>query len=524
MKYKVLYAEDSESIQNLVIKSLEKKGVLVKPAFDGKAAFNSLLFETFDLALVDIHMPVMSGYELIKKIRKEAALTHLPIIVLTGDSNEETVKLCMKAGSDDFMIKPFNPLDLYHRIDALINKNREKFGRVVCTHVYDNNQFLMRAEAQVLILDKTSRDAHSIKIALQSLGFKAGKITHYQTIAKLLDAIRKKTFYADLIILDPNYPTPEDGLLAIGKIRLEEAGRTVPILLSADQPLHPNVLDALQIPPTGYFLKPPKLQTLEGFISSSKNFSDFKNHEYGENLIEKGEISRGDLIRALEIHHHFTGDRLPLDLICLILDFVTLEQLISVYEGSPPSDQIFEKLAIEEDIIPPFQLNMAKSVQQRLSLSFGKTLGLLGLNGEEINGATPINSPNTYHVDVSNILGSKTLKALKSRDEINANNFILDGANPNFSDHNKTTLLMHAASLEYISVIRSLLMKGANIDAKNQDKWTALTFAVCNKKIHAVHFLVKKGARIDICDIWGRSLIDIAKEKVCYGELKQVLG
>lgn len=524
MKYKVLYAEDSESIQNLVKKTLEKKEVLVKSASNGKVAFDTLLFETFDLALIDIHMPVMSGYELIKKIRKEPTLSNLPIIVLTGDSNEETVTLCMKAGSNDFMIKPFNPLDLYHRIDALVHKNREKFGRVVCTHVYDNNQFKKRNDTRILILDKTNRDAHNIKIALQSLGFLSKNIIHFQTVKELLKVIRDGDFYADLIILDPIFPTPEDGLLAIGKIRLQESGRNIPILLCATETLHPNILDALQIPPTGYFLKPPKLRVLESFISSSKNFANFKNQEYGESLIENGEISRGDLIRALEIHHHFTGDRLPLDLICLILEFVTIEDLIGLYEGSPPPDEIFENLAISEDIVTPFQMNTAKSVQERLSLSFSKTLDLLGLKERERETSAPIKPPMAYQVDVSRILASKAIKALKERNEPNALSFILDGADPNYSDSKKTSLLMHAASLGFVSIIGLLLNKGAKVNAKNEDKWTALTFSVFNKKVYAAQFLIKEGARTDISDVWGRSLKDIAKEKACYGDLASMLN
>lgn len=77
-----------------------------------------------DLVIADIHMPEMSGYELLLQFRSSGFFRHIPFVVLSGAKDSDEKIKCLKAGADDYIIKPFNPEEVYIRVENIIKRAR----------------------------------------------------------------------------------------------------------------------------------------------------------------------------------------------------------------------------------------------------------------------------------------------------------------------------------------------------------------------------------------------------------------
>ena len=119
MNFNVLIAEDDEDIVKLLKLYLENEGFDVKWAKDGVEACEIFDKEKINLAIVDIMMPRMNGYELTKYIRNKS---NVPIIILSSAQLDSDKILGLNLGADDYMVKPFNPLELIARINAHLRR------------------------------------------------------------------------------------------------------------------------------------------------------------------------------------------------------------------------------------------------------------------------------------------------------------------------------------------------------------------------------------------------------------------
>jgi len=122
--WKVLLAEDNLVNQRLAVRLLEKWGCSVTVAGDGWQALAALRKETFDLALMDVQMPGMDGFEVTRRIREEEACDggHLPILALTAHAMSGDRERCLAAGMDDYLSKPLNAQALLGKLDRLLSE------------------------------------------------------------------------------------------------------------------------------------------------------------------------------------------------------------------------------------------------------------------------------------------------------------------------------------------------------------------------------------------------------------------
>lgn len=119
MNHTILLAEDDEDIVKLIRLYLEKEGFETLWAKDGIEAVEIFENKHVDLALVDIMMPRMNGYDLTKKIRETSSI---PIIILSAAQLDSNKILGLNMGADDYLVKPFNPLELIARINANLRR------------------------------------------------------------------------------------------------------------------------------------------------------------------------------------------------------------------------------------------------------------------------------------------------------------------------------------------------------------------------------------------------------------------
>jgi DNA-binding response OmpR family regulator len=116
----VLVADDDPDILSLVTLRLERAGYDVVAAGDGEQALASALARTPDLALLDVMMPKLDGYEVTERLRGEEATRFLPIILLTARVQEADIARGIEAGADDYVEKPFSTQDLSKRVQAVL--------------------------------------------------------------------------------------------------------------------------------------------------------------------------------------------------------------------------------------------------------------------------------------------------------------------------------------------------------------------------------------------------------------------
>lgn len=119
MKYKILVAEDDTDIADFIKLYLENEGYEVIPSADGMTAYEKLKESRADLAVVDIMMPKLNGYDLIRRIREDS---NIPIIILSAKNLDSEKILGLDLGADDYLTKPFNPLELIARIRSNIRR------------------------------------------------------------------------------------------------------------------------------------------------------------------------------------------------------------------------------------------------------------------------------------------------------------------------------------------------------------------------------------------------------------------
>ena len=122
MDNKILIAEDDEDIIGLLKLYLEKDGYELILANDGEEAFAKVLQNDISLAILDIMMPKMNGYELTKKLRE---VTQIPILILSAKNQDSEKILGLDLGADDYLTKPFNPLEVLARVRSLLRRSYE---------------------------------------------------------------------------------------------------------------------------------------------------------------------------------------------------------------------------------------------------------------------------------------------------------------------------------------------------------------------------------------------------------------
>lgn len=119
MAYTILIADDEAEIRELLRLYLEKDGYRVLEAADGRSALSLLETEEIDMALLDIMMPEVDGYHVLKKLRE---YSNMPVMILSAKNQDADKILGLDLGADDYLAKPFNPMEAVARINSNIRR------------------------------------------------------------------------------------------------------------------------------------------------------------------------------------------------------------------------------------------------------------------------------------------------------------------------------------------------------------------------------------------------------------------
>ena len=121
---KILIVDDQEENCVVLQRRLEKEGHTCAAVYDGATALERLAAEDFDLVLLDIMMPGIDGREVLRRIKKDPKLRHVPVIMISALDQIESVVACIEQGAEDYLPKPFNPVLLRARIGSSLDRKR----------------------------------------------------------------------------------------------------------------------------------------------------------------------------------------------------------------------------------------------------------------------------------------------------------------------------------------------------------------------------------------------------------------
>jgi len=153
---RILLVEDDRGTSRFVKKGLGEHGFSVDVVFDGEEGLHLAATHDYDLLILDVMLPEMSGFEVLKGIRKKGKL--MPVIFLTARDEQESIVHGLELGADDYLIKPFAFAELLARIKAVLRRGQR-------------DQQMSRLQADDLTLDllerKAQRGGEAIELSLK---------------------------------------------------------------------------------------------------------------------------------------------------------------------------------------------------------------------------------------------------------------------------------------------------------------------------------------------------------------------
>jgi DNA-binding response OmpR family regulator len=121
---RILLIEDNEDLAFGLRTNLEVEGYAVEVALDGSSGYRRAREEDFDLVILDLMLPGLSGFTVLSRLRADRRGLHLPVLVLTARGEEADKVRGLKLGADDYVTKPFGLLELLARVEAMLRRAR----------------------------------------------------------------------------------------------------------------------------------------------------------------------------------------------------------------------------------------------------------------------------------------------------------------------------------------------------------------------------------------------------------------
>lgn len=121
---RVLVCDDDALLVDLLAYRLTGRGYDVIVAHDGSQALEQLAAARPDAIVLDAMMPVVDGYEVLRRVREDERLAHIPVLMLTARKQESDIVGALELGANDYMVKPFIPEELVARLSRLLGASR----------------------------------------------------------------------------------------------------------------------------------------------------------------------------------------------------------------------------------------------------------------------------------------------------------------------------------------------------------------------------------------------------------------
>lgn len=187
----ILIIEDEDDINRLLCNIVTKSGYSPKPAYSGTEAMIYLDIEKWDLILIDLMLPGLSGEDILKKVTKES---NVPIIIISAKLETQIKINALRAGADDYITKPFDIEEVSARIDSCLRRYRDLSGVPIINQI-SHKDMVLDADAKIVKvngkeLKLTAREYEILLLMMSSPNKVFSK-------ANLFESVWNQKFYGD---------------------------------------------------------------------------------------------------------------------------------------------------------------------------------------------------------------------------------------------------------------------------------------------------------------------------------------
>ncbi len=147
---KILIVEDEENISKLIGDTLNLGGYKYECSFDGEQAVEMVNKNNYDLIILDIMLPKLDGFQVMERIKEK----NIPIIFLSAKNDISSIVTGLSKGGQDYMTKPFEPLELLARVDLRIGNKEEKIYEYKDITVNTKERMVYKQNRQILLAPK----------------------------------------------------------------------------------------------------------------------------------------------------------------------------------------------------------------------------------------------------------------------------------------------------------------------------------------------------------------------------------
>jgi adenylate cyclase len=155
----ILVVDDNEGNREMLSRRLARQGYAVASAEGGRQALALVKSRAFDLVLLDVMMPEMDGYEVLRQLKADATVRDIPVLMISALDEMDSVVRCIQLGAEDYLPKPFDPVLLQARIGACLEKKRLRDQEV--RHLHElaewNRTLEQRVQEQVTQVERLGR-------------------------------------------------------------------------------------------------------------------------------------------------------------------------------------------------------------------------------------------------------------------------------------------------------------------------------------------------------------------------------
>ena len=125
---RITVVEDEPDIAKLISVSLQRSGHEVTTYGDGAEGLRAILSEVPDLVILDLMLPSLDGFQILREIQRDTRTAAVPVLMLTARSEVEDRIRGLEAGADDYLTKPFSPKELNLRVQSVLRRNTSTPG------------------------------------------------------------------------------------------------------------------------------------------------------------------------------------------------------------------------------------------------------------------------------------------------------------------------------------------------------------------------------------------------------------
>jgi len=200
-KERILIADDDDFIRD-ILKNILEEFYEVQEASDGQEALDMIRKHNPSLVILDNKMPRKTGIEVCREIREDPLFLHLPIIMLTGKGELQDKVEGLETGTDDYIVKPFEPEELLARVRMVLKRSTRDLDASPLTRLPGNVSIMNEIQGRIIKKQKFAvlyLDLDKFKAYNDYYGFERGDDLIRQTARIIIDVLRKKGEEEDFI-------------------------------------------------------------------------------------------------------------------------------------------------------------------------------------------------------------------------------------------------------------------------------------------------------------------------------------